>query len=482
MIVTEKITGKIRVMAVDDDPKVTWILSDGLNESEFIVEACNDGQAAIKKLKTFHPDVCLLDIKMPGMDGIELLNYIKKLDPTISVIMVSGHADTPIVVQAVQGGAEDFIVKPFDVEMVELCIHKVMEKKDLRQRVKRLESELAKQSLWSLFIGESPQFLRIRELIEQIGATDLNVLIRGESGTGKDIVARLIHQISDRSRGPFVKVNCAALPADLLESELFGHERGAFTGAYKSKPGRFELADKGTIFLDEIGEMPPAIQATLLQVLEHKEFYRVGGTSTIKVDARLITATNIDIEQRINDKEFRLDLFYRINDVTIHMPSLRDRNEDIILLGNHFLQQYAEKFGKPGVQFPADCEKSLLEYSWPGNVRELESLMKRVVIFGDQEITKHMESHRNGSTEPSPAFQAGGPVFNPAQMPEEYFVGKTLKEINASIVSQIERRAIKLNLDQMGWNRKKTAKELGVSYRCLLYKIQEYNLQKDEAK
>ncbi len=467
-------------MAVDDDPNVTWILSDGLNEVDFIVECCNDGQTALKKLAVFHPDVCLLDIKMPGMDGIELLNHIKKFDQTISVIIISGHADTPIVVQAVQGGADDFIVKPFDVEMVEICIHKVMEKKNLRQRVKRLESELAKQSMWSFFVGESAQMQHVRDLIEQIGTTDLNVLIRGESGTGKDIVARMIHQVSDRARGPFVKVNCAALPADLLESELFGHERGAFTGAYKSKPGRFELADKGTIFLDEIGEMPPSVQATLLQVLEHREFYRVGGTQNIKVNVRLICATNINIEEQIQNKTFRLDLFYRINDITIHMPPLRDRREDVTLLTHFFLNKYSEKFSKQPAPLTAESERLLMDYSWPGNVRELESLVKRVVIFGESEIIKHIETSRAERGESNDVVTGSMPAgLNPALLPDSYFSGKSLKDVNDTIMSQVESRAIRLCLERLSWNRKKAAKDLDISYRCLLYKIQQYNLQKE---
>ena len=483
MAMISNLTSKIRVLSVDDDPNVTWILTDGLGEAQFIVEACNDGRSAINKLDEFHPDVCLLDIKMPGMDGIELLNYIKKKDPTISVIMISGHADTPMVVQAVQGGADDFLVKPFDVEMVEICIQKVLEKKDLRQRVRRLETELARQSLWENFIGESPQFLRVRELIEQVGVTDLNVLIRGESGTGKDIVARLIHQMSDRSRGPFVKVNCAALPPDLLESELFGHERGAFTGAYKSKPGRFELADNGTIFLDEIGEMSAGIQAKLLQVIENKEFFRVGGTQNVRVNVRLICATNIDIEQHIQNKEFRLDLFYRINDISIHMPALRDRKNDVMLLAQHFQHTFEEKFGKPYTPLTPENERALLSYHWPGNVRELESLMKRVVIFGQHEILRHIESHANdimpGSGGEYPSGSVG--TLTPGQLPDSFFMNKSLKEITDSVLNQIERRAIQLTLESQSWNRKKAAKELGISYRCLLYKIQQYQLSKEEA-
>ncbi len=479
MVFAEKITGKIRVLAVDDDPNVTWILSDGLSQSEYIIETCNDGRAAVTKIADFKPDICLFDIKMPGMDGIQLLNYVKKQDPTVSVIIISGHADTPIVVQAVQGGAEDFMVKPFEVEMVELCIQKVLEKKDLRQRVKRLESELAKKSVWEHFIGESTPFQRVRELIEQIGSTDLNGLIRGERGTGKDIVARTVHQMSDRSHGPFVKVNCAALPSDLLESELFGHERGAFTGAYKSKPGRFELADKGTIFLDEIGEMEAGVQATLLQVLEHKEFYRVGGTQSIKVDVRLITATNVDIEQHIKEKTFRLDLFYRINDLTIHMPPLRERTEDILLLTHHFVGKYEEKLGKDSFHLSSEAERTLLAYQWPGNVRELESLIKRMMIFGEHEVMKHIDHHQGDAVHANGDRNGSGEPFSLNALPEQYFINKTLKEITDGILSQIERRAIQRVLDKHSWNRKKTAKELSVSYRCLLYKIQQYSLSKE---
>jgi DNA-binding NtrC family response regulator len=478
MPTTGNTTGKIRVLAVDDDPNVTWILSDTLGEGQFIVETCNDGHAAIAKLDDFLPDVCLLDIKMPGMDGIELLAHVKKKDPTISVIMISGHADTPIVVQAVKGGADDFLVKPFDVEMVELCIQKVLEKKDLRQRVKKLENELARQSLWENFIGESPQFLRVRELVEQVGGTDLSVLIRGESGTGKDIVARLVHQMSDRSRGPFVKVNCAALPPDLLESELFGHERGAFTGAYKSKPGRFELADNGTIFLDEIGEMASGIQAKLLQAIENKEFFRVGGTQNVRVNVRLICATNVNIEQHIQNKEFRPDLFYRVNDISIHMPSLRERKGDIIVLAQHFQYKHEQKFGKPHVPLSPENERAMLTYPWPGNVRELESLIKRVVIFGESEIGRHFEAHRDETElDDSPGASSSG-AATLADLPDAFFANKALKEITDGVLNQVERRAIERTLGQSGWNRKRAAKELGISYRCLLYKIQQYELQK----
>lgn len=467
------VSSKIRVLAVDDDPNVTWILTDGLNADDFEIEVCNDASTAISMLPKFHPDVCLLDIKMPGIDGIEALGHIKRFDPLISVIMVSGHADTPIVVRAMQGGAEEFLVKPFEVEMVEICIKNVLEKKDLKQRVNRLELELARHGAQDQFIGEAESIVKVRELIEQVGSTDLNVLIRGETGTGKDVVSRMIHQMSDRHQGPFVKVNCAALPSELLESELFGHERGAFTGAYKSKPGRFELADGGTIFLDEIGEMPASLQATLLQVLEQREFFRVGGTRNIKVDVRLITATNIDIERRIEEKQFRADLFYRLNDLTIYLPSLCERREDIPLLAQHFLQIYLEKFNKPKLELSPNAEDVMMQYPWPGNVRELESLMKRSAIFGEGEIVKYIERNRGS---------AGGPmvpslIARPVETEAAFFEGKSLRDLNDEVMKPLERRAIEVCLVKNGWNRKRAAKDLSVSYRCLLYKIQEYELK-----
>lgn len=479
----DAITSKIRVLAIDDDPNVTWILSDGLNEEEFEVETCNDAATAVSRLSAFQPDVCLLDIKMPGMDGIEALHHIKRADPSISVIMISGHADTPIVVRAIKGGADDFMVKPFEVEMVDICIRKVLEKKDLKQKVNRLERELERQTVQQEFIGDSQPILLVRDLVEQVGATDLNVLIRGETGTGKDVLARLVHQMSDRHRGPFVKVNCAALPGELLESELFGHERGAFTGAYKSKPGRFELAHNGTIFLDEIGEMPANLQAKLLQVLEQREFFRVGGTTNIKVNIRLITATNIDIEQKITEKEFRVDLFYRLNDITVQMPPLRDRGEDILLLANHFLGRYAEKQGIATEALRHECERELVGYSWPGNVRELESLIKRVTIFGQDEVHKYIDRHKDSTLATGKAIAAiSGAAKVPNELDDSFFDGKALKEVSAEVVGKVERRAIELCLDRNGWNRKRTAKELEVSYRCLLYKIQEYSLKPESAK
>lgn len=481
----DRLNSKIRVLAIDDDPNVTWILSDSLNEKNFLVEYCNDGRAAIRKIATFHPDVCLLDIKMPGMNGIELLNYIKKTDPAISVIMVSGHADTPIVVQAVQGGADDFIVKPFDVEMVELCIYKVLEKKDLHQRVKRLETELAKQSLWHQFVGESESFRRVRELIEQVSATDLNILIRGESGTGKDLVARLIHQTSHHSRGPFVKINCDSLPGGLLESELFGLERAGGAEAFNNKPGRFEMATNGTVLLDEVGALPPAVQAGLLQALEHREFFRVGGTEAVRLNARLISTTSSDIEQRIQQESFRLDLFYRMSDITIHIPPLRERGEDISILAHYFLGRYCEKFAKTPLTLSPASERALMAYPWPGNVRELENLVKRVVIFGEEEIVKHLGAQPGGASAGygptlAPAEKGDRPL-DPVYLPDSYFSDKTLKAIYEGIVNQVERRAIQMCLERLNWNRKRAAQELDISYRCLLYKIQEYNLQKKNA-
>ena len=318
---------KVRILIIDDDPKISWLLSEGLGEDYDILSA-KDGLEGIRMVSKANPNLVLLDIKMPGMEGLEVLERIKSMDKPTEVIMLSGHGETRNVVESIKRGASEFINKPFDVKEVEIHIQSVLEKNRLRQELDHLKSELKAKSQYDQLIGDGPGMLQIKAVIEQVADSELTVLIRGKSGTGKEIVARMLHNLSSRKGGPFVKVNCAAIPRELLEAELFGHEKGAFTGAHKTKQGRFELADKGTIFLDEIGDMPMELQSKLLQVLEQYEFMRVGGVKTIKVDTRIVCATNRDLEKSLKDGTIREDLFYRLNEVSVDLPLLRERKDD----------------------------------------------------------------------------------------------------------------------------------------------------------
>jgi len=312
---------KTKLLIIDDDPKVSWILSEGLN-SNFEITSARDGIEGIQMVSTEKPDLILLDIKMPGMTGLEVLEKLGKLENRPDIVMLSGHGETSNIVKSMQLGAAEFINKPFDVKEVEIHLQSVLEKGKLKQEVKSLKSELSSRKQYDKLIGDSSKMVQVKNIIEQVADSELSVLIRGESGTGKEIVARLLHSMSNRSEHQFTKVNCAAIPRDLLEAELFGYEKGAFTGAHKTKPGRFEVANKGSIFLDEIGDMPMELQSKLLQVLEQQEFVRVGGINNIHVDVRIICATNKNLDEEIQNHNFRDDLYYRLNEITIFLPPI----------------------------------------------------------------------------------------------------------------------------------------------------------------
>ena len=469
---------KTKILVIDDDPKVSWILTEGLG-SKFEFVSARDGSEGIQMVSTEHPDLILLDIKMPGMNGIEVLEKLNKADARPDVIMISGHGDTKYVVDSVKLGAAEFINKPFDVEEVSIHINGVLERSRLRREVKELKSELKTKDAWSNFIGDSESMASVKNVIEQVADSELTVLIRGESGTGKEIVARSLHQLSARKDRPFVKVNCAAIPRDLLEAELFGYEKGAFTGAHKQKQGRFELADQGTIFLDEIGDMPLELQSKLLQVLEQQEFVRVGGINNIHVDVRIICATNRDLEVAINDKQFRDDLFYRLNEITLFLPALRQRPEDIPLLISHFLDKYNVLYSKDFAALPPDIVGKLVGYEWPGNVRQLENMMKQVVVRGDELIIAELiNSSRSRLPVNTPGGQSGDILENTV-LPENDGVDPqnySLKERVGRVVAREEKRLIAEVLAKTNWNRRKASEMLDISYRSLLYKIKDYNL------
>ena len=456
---------RVKILVIDDDPKVSWLLSEGLGKTYEIVSA-KDGLEGLQVVSKTKPSLVLLDIKMPGIEGLEVLDKIKSMDQLTEVIMLSGHGETKNVVESIKRGASEFINKPFDVKEVELHIQSVLEKNHLKKELNHLKEELRAKSQYETLVGDSSKMFQIKTVVEQVADSELTILIRGESGTGKEIVARLLHTLSSRKNEPFVKVNCAAIPRDLLEAELFGYEKGAFTGAHKTKPGRFETANRGTIFLDEIGDMPLELQSKLLQVLEQYEFMRVGGIKTIKVDTRIVCATNRDLNKALKDQTIREDLFYRLNEVTINLPPLREKREDIPLLIEHFLQKYTTLYNKKYHPLSSGTIELLQEYDWPGNVRQLENLIKQVVVREDEEIihdTLKASSVQTGSY--SVPTTASTQVKN-----------YSLKKRVGDVVAHQEKSLISEVLTKTNWNRRKAAQLLEISYRSLLYKIKEYQL------
>ncbi|MFH1373657.1 MAG: sigma-54 dependent transcriptional regulator [bacterium] len=465
---------KVKILVIDDDPKVSWILSEGLS-SKFDFVSARDGIEGLQMVSTEKPELILLDIKMPGMNGIEVLEKLNKAPDRPEVIMISGHGETEYVVQSVKLGAAEFVNKPFDSEELEIHINGVLERSRLKRQVKHLESELQAKGGQENFVGDSTAMQKVKEIIEQVADSELTVLIRGESGTGKEIAAHLLHLQSGRRKKAFIKVNCAAIPRDLLEAELFGYEKGAFTGAHKTKQGRFELAEKGTIFLDEIGDMPLELQSKLLQVLEQQEFVRVGGIHNIHVDVRIICATNRNLENAIEQQGFRDDLFYRLNEITLFLPSLRERPEDIPLLVNHFVDKYNKAYGREFAQVSPNVTGQLINFSWPGNVRQLENMIKQAVVRGDDSIMIDLISSASAyiaSPQTSVAQYAAVPAMTTPDTSDGYSlkarIGKTVAEEEKKLISQI--------LTKTNWNRRKAADLLEISYRSLLYKIKDYRL------
>ncbi len=474
----------IKLLVIDDDLKVPHLLSMGLGDKYEILSA-SDGVEGIQVASSEKPDVILLDIKMPGMSGLDVLTKLKKSDLQSEVIMLSGHGETKYVVESIRKGAAEFINKPFDAKEVELHIHSVLEKTRLKQELSHLRSELDAKSHYDAFVGDSPGILEIKNIIEQVADSELTVLIRGESGTGKEIVARMLHNLSERSKNAFCKVNCAAIPRDLLEAELFGYEKGAFTGAHKTKPGRFEVANKGTMFLDEIGDMPLELQSKLLQVLEQHEFVRVGGISNIKVDLRIVCATNKNLEEALAAREFRDDLYYRLNEITIFITPLRERKDDIPLLVEHFIKKYSVLYKKNVPPIDGDTMNKLYAYDFPGNVRQLENLIKQVVVREDKSIVedllkrdvqlKPVRSRQPiGQLQPVSAG-TGGQYFEP-EVNESGEQDYSLKRRISKAVAAQEKQLIAEVLNKTNWNRRKASEILEISYRSLLYKIKEYRI------
>ncbi len=456
-----------RVLVVDDEPSIRKYLQTLLEVDGHSVTTVSSGAEALEYLHSEErPNFIILDVLMPEMDGLETLRQMMKLDHTLHVIMLSCSNEVTTVVEAIRLGAQDYLTKPFEKAELDAALLKCRQKMELRKENQTLREYCDHLTEDLSFLAASPQMVRIRQQILQIAPVDVPVFIYGESGVGKEVVARMIHMRSSRRNLPFVKVNCAALPGELLESELFGFEQGAFTGAVRSKPGKFEMANKGTIFLDEIAEMSPHLQAKLLHVLQDHQYSRLGGRHLVEVDVRVLAATNVEIQEAMRSGRLREDLYYRLNVLSINVPPLRERTTEIPLLFRHFLTRYAEKFQKEPPTPSDHLMEAAMRYPWPGNLRELENFVKRYVILEDDE-----GSFRE-LVEMSATRQRTSPREEPAPVAGE----QGLKALVRSLKDEAESEAIADALEKTRWCRKDAAKMLGISYKALLYKIRQFNL------
>src|SRR6266853_133301 len=434
-----------------------------LEVDDYKVETASTGEEALQRVeKGLRPDLVLLDLLMPGIDGLQTLEQLRQLVPGMKVVMLSCVSDTRKVVQAIRLGAHDYLTKPFQKAELDAVLDQCLGKnqQNFAGEVEELADEV-------FFVAASPAMRKIRSQAALVAGVDIPVLMLGESGTGKEVVARLIHKLSPRAHRTFLKVNCAAVPGDLLESELFGHEAGAFTGANHAKPGKFEICNKGTILLDEIGEMPPSLQAKLLHVLQDQQFSRLGSRSMIKVDVRILAATNINIPEALANKRLREDLYYRLNAFTLQVPPLRDRKEEIPILLKHFMANMSERYARAPLPLSTELLQACQDYAWPGNLRELNNFVKRYLVLGDEKLAiKELQPRSDGS----------GAHFDPALPRNGSEPSGGLKSVARSAKDEAEAEAISKALDETNWNRKQAAALLQISYKALLYKIRQYGI------
>lgn len=449
---------KPAVLIVEDERNTREGLARAL-ESDYRVLTASNGRQALEILSGSQVDAVISDLRMPGMDGMSLLRRVRALPQQPVFILLTAYGSIEAAVEAMKQGAYDFLTKPVNLDRLELLLKRALRERKLEADNLELRRELDESFGLENIVGRSPPMQEVFDIIRQVAPTRATVLIEGESGTGKELVARAIHRLSPRASGPFVAVHCAALAPSLLESELFGHEKGAFTGAVEMRRGRFEMADGGTIFLDEIGEVDASVQVKILRVLEERAFERVGGEQTIEVDVRLLAATNRSLEQLVKEKRFREDLYFRLHVVTIHLPPLRERREDIPLLCDHFLRRFAEENKKPIEGFTPEVMEILVSYDWPGNVRELRNAVERMVVL------------------------ARGPRLGVRELPPE--IRQTVPGHSSSLpaglrrmtLQEAERRLIVEALKHNRGNRTRAAQQLGISRRTLLRKIKEYHLE-----
>ena len=449
------------ILIVEDEAKMRRLLELNLGEDGFATFSAGDAEAGLKLLRDHPIDLVVSDLKLPGMNGLEFLQTIKRQNAALPVVVMTAFGSVETAVEAMKAGAADYVLKPFSLAEMRLVIHKELDVRNLREENRSLREALGKRYAHPNVVARSPKMQEVLATVERVGPTNSTVLLGGESGVGKDMIARAIHEKSRRSSGPFLKINSTAIPENLLESELFGFEKGAFTGAIAAKPGKFELADKGTLFLDEIGDVPPATQVKLLRVLQEREFERLGGTKTVKVDVRLIAATNKDLREALEQGTFREDLYYRLNVVPIDIAPLRERKEDIPELVNLFISRFANESGKVIEGISPQAMQILVNYHWPGNVRELQNIVERACALSKGPQLEASDIHIDAR----PAKGANG---FPGFLPD----GMTLEQWEDEMVQEALRRA--------NGNKSQAARLLGLSRNALRYRLSKIGIA-DEA-
>ncbi len=453
-----------KLLVVDDEHLIRWSLEQNLKKQGYDVVTAGSGEDALRMVREEQPDLVLLDIQLPGISGIDVLEKIKDHDDDIIVVMVTANSGLENAVNAMRLGAYDYVSKPFNLDELSIIVKKALETSDLKQEVVRLRTETKKNGPPNI-IGESPQIKLLMEILGKVARSEAStVLVQGESGTGKELVAKWIHYSSNRADKPFIAINCAAVPATLLESELFGHEKGAFTDAKATKKGLFELADSGTVFLDEIGDMEMGMQAKLLRFLEDRSFRRIGGSRVFTVDVRIISATNKDLQKSIEEKTFRNDLYYRLKVIPIFLPSLRERKEDIIPLALHFIGMYNRDFNKKVQGIAGMAESVMTDYGWPGNVRELKNVIERAIILGNDEtlLLEHLPLEIVTKAAPQPSSQESS-----FRLPNE---GIDIEEVEKDLIRQA--------LEMTEWNQSKAAKKLSLSIDAFRYRMKKFGYLK----
>ena len=458
----------IRILVVDDDQAFRTMLCEALLDQGYEVEKASSAEEGVALVRKGGFDLILHDVKLPGMSGIEALPHIKEADPTVDVIVMTAYASKDSGVEAMQRGAYDYFTKPFRLSEMEVVVRRALEKRRLQRQLSNLRHSLDKDNPLNRIIGDSPTMRQVKDLVERVAELDANVLIIGETGTGKELISDTIHALSRRASGPFVKLNCAAIPENLLESELFGHEKGAFTGAASAKQGKFELARGGTILLDEIGDMPLHLQPKLLRAVEQKQVERLGGSKPVSFDVRIIAATNQMLAEQVEDKRFRSDLYYRLNVAAIHLPALRERKEDIPQLAETFLKRVNPRLGTNIHSFSSGAMQRLFEYDWPGNVRQLANAVERMAIFCRGELIH--------SADVDIAFQRS-PAENVVQAAVAATPGPALPESGIPLrraLQDYERQLIAQALGKSGGKQTVAADLLGISPKNLWNKLQKH--------
>ncbi|MBI5344551.1 MAG: sigma-54-dependent Fis family transcriptional regulator [Deltaproteobacteria bacterium] len=449
-----------KVLVIDDEKNVRFVLTELLSRKGFSTMEASGGREGIALFGREKPDAVLLDHKMPGMDAFEALREMKRIDPAVPVIIVTAYGDIPTAVEAIKLGAYDFVTKPPDIEALTLTINRAVEKLELEREVQRLSTAVG--ASFEYILGRSPPIKKVIEKIRQVAMSDFSIIIQGETGTGKSTIAEVIHSLSKRAGGPFIKVDIGVIPETLVESELFGYEKGAFTGADRAKRGYFDIAEAGTIFIDELENMPPAVQAKLLSAVEQKKIYRVGGVKPMPVDVRIMSAVNTDIMGLVREKRFREDLFFRLSEFMITLPPLRERADDIPYLAGKFCREASRELNKPMIGISDGAVELLMRHLWPGNVRELKNVMRRTVLLtnGDTILPGHLDFLISGETCPTEAYS-----MHP------------LKEVASIAVKDAENKAIRHALLLSAGNKTKAAYVLQVDYKTLLTKIKHYHIE-----